>query len=142
MKKTITNNKTIVTILKKIGNKDGFLSVIEDKDFKISFRRLYYIFGVKRGEIRGHHAHRLTKQFLICLSGSILITLDNGFKKTKVLLNSPVKMLLVPQLVWHTMEWKTTNAVLLVIASQLYNQNDYIRNFDEFIRLKEINNEN
>jgi dTDP-4-dehydrorhamnose 3,5-epimerase-like enzyme len=117
---------------KIIQNKFGKLAVIEDKLLGHSFKRIYYIYDVKKGNIRGFHAHKNLKQWLVCLRGKILVNLDNGKKMRTIILNNPSKILIVDKLIWHTMEWKTTNAILMVIADDYYKENDYIRNYSKF----------
>jgi dTDP-4-dehydrorhamnose 3,5-epimerase-like enzyme len=111
----------------------GRLSVVEfSRDLPFDVKRVYYIYGMKSGEIRGRHAHKKLCQFLICVSGSIKIALDDGKSKRDIILNNPAQGLVVPPGCWRTMEW-LGDSVLLVLASENYDESDYIRNYGSFI---------
>jgi len=117
-------------------SKDGTLVFFEaDRDIPFAFKRVYYTYGVKEGVIRGHHAHKALEQLLICVYGAIEIMCDNGEKKEYTVLDDPAKGLYVGPGIWHTMKWLKDDSVLLVLASEYYDESDYIRDYDEFIRL-------
>ena len=122
--------------LNNYGNKDlGYLCFFEsNKDIPFDFKRIYYIYNVPNDVNRGHHAHKKLKQILWCQYGSIEITLDDGKNKELHLLDAPNKALLVLEGIWHEMVWKIEKSVLCVAASDYYNENDYIRNYDEFLK--------
>jgi len=122
---------------KKTDNpKDGTLVFFEAyKDIPFAFKRVYYTYGVKEGIIRGHHAHKALEQLLICVYGAIEIMCDNGEKKEYTVLDDPAKGLYVGTGIWRTMKWLKDESVLLVLASEYYDESDYIRDYDEFIRL-------
>lgn len=114
----------------------GKLVAIEGlKDIPFEIKRVYYIYGVNEGARRGFHAHRELEQILICIHGSCKIMLDDGTNKTVVTLADPCHGLLVGKMIWREMFDFSRDAVLLVLASEPYNEADYIRNYDEFIRL-------
>jgi hypothetical protein len=125
--------------LKKLGNNDfGFLSFFEsNKDISFEIKRIYYIYNVDLGSKRGMHAHKNLTQVLWCPFGIIEVILDNGLIKEKITLNSPEKILIVSKGYWRDMIWKKKNSVLCVAASDYYDENDYIRNYDEFLKLVE-----
>jgi dTDP-4-dehydrorhamnose 3,5-epimerase-like enzyme len=120
--------------VKRIGtNEEGFLSFMEAmRSFDFGIKRLYYITGVSENSVRGKHAHKENNQVLVCLQGKIEVIMDNGFKKRIFLLDSPDKALIVPCGIWHEMKWKSDKALLCVIASDYFDESDYIRNYDEF----------
>lgn len=119
----------------------GGLSIIEnEKDAPFLFKRFYYIHGVEPGVRRGYHAHKKLRQLLVCPMGEIRIMLDDGKEKTYVTLDRPSKGLLVEPYFWHTMEWMKENSLLMVLASDHYDEADYIRNYSDF--LKYYNEEN
>lgn len=122
--------------LNKVGNDSvGFLSFFEgNKHIPFEIKRVYYIYGVPKGTIRGHHAHFNLLQFLWCPYGSILISLDDGAKKKEILLDNPSKGILVKKGLWREMRWEMDNSVLCVAASDVYNESDYIRNYDDFMK--------
>lgn len=115
---------------------EGALCVAEGKSPKVPFeiKRVYYTYGVQKDITRGHHAHKSLEQILICITGSIEVTLDygNGNIESKTL-SSPEDGLYVGPKTWRTMKWVESDSVLLVLASEHYNADDYIRNYDEFI---------
>lgn len=121
----------------RLGIKDnGYLCYLESaKTVLFTIKRVYYTYGVKEGVIRGHHAHKALEQLLICVYGAIEIMCDNGEKKEYTVLDDPAKGLYVGPGIWHTMKWLKDDSVLLVLASEYYDESDYIRDYDEFIRL-------
>lgn len=114
---------------------EGVLCIAEGESSFVPFpiKRIYYISGVKEGVVRGHHAHKTLEQILICVHGSIEISLDDGKQKEAIVLNAPGDFVFVGPSVWHTMKWLEDDSILLVLASQKYDENDYIRDYDEFI---------
>ena len=106
-----------------------------NKHIPFAFKRVYYTYGVKEGIIRGHHAHKALEQLLICVYGAIEIMCDDGKKKEYTVLDDPAKGLYVGKGIWHAMKWLKDDSVLLVLASEYYDESDYIRDYDEFIRL-------
>ena len=114
------------------GDSRGSLIAIEsNKDIPFDIKRIYYIFDTKPGVVRGHHAHKTLEQMLICVSGSCTIVLDDGENRNEVVLSDPSSGLYVGPNIWHEMKDFSEGAVLLVLASDFYNENDYIRNYDE-----------
>ncbi len=86
-------------------------------------------------EIRGEHAHRSLEQFLVCVNGSCAVMVDDGQKRTEVALNRPNLALYLPPMVWGVQYKFTPDAVLLVLASDIYQAEDYIRSYEEFLKL-------
>lgn len=112
----------------------GALSVFEGThDLPFEIKRIYYIYGVKAGVKRGMHAHKALHQLLFCPYGAVEIELDDGSAKDRILLDDPSKGLVLYPGLWRNMYWKTDNAVLLVAASDYYDENDYIRDYDTFL---------
>ncbi|SCG81926.1 hypothetical protein DW1_0306 [Proteiniborus sp. DW1] len=122
--------------LKKIGNiESGYLSFFEgNRDIPFDIKRLYFIFNVPQGKKRGMHAHKELKQLLWCSYGEVIIKLDNGKIKKTYLLDSPEKALLVGSGIWREMIWKKEDSILCVAASEYYNEDDYIRDYNEFLK--------
>ena len=120
--------------LPKISDPRGSLTFIEGgKHLPFNIRRVFYLYDVPTGEDRGSHAHKELHQFLICLSGSYDVALDDGFNKTIVHLNRPWKGLHIPPMIWASEINFDPGSVCLVMASDYYNESDYIRNYSEFI---------
>jgi dTDP-4-dehydrorhamnose 3,5-epimerase-like enzyme len=114
---------------------NGYLSFFETRrDIPFNIKRIYYTYGIPTESKRGMHAHKELQQILWCPYGSIEVVLDNGIEKSTYLLDSPEKGLLVLKGYWHDMYWKEENSVLCVAASEHYDEADYIRDYDEFLK--------
>lgn len=117
------------------GNEQGILISIEEcKDIPFEIRRIYYMFNTKEGVTRGHHAHKSLQQVLVCVHGSCKISLDDGKEKEIVLLNNPNEGIYLSNDIWREMYDFSPDAVLLVLASDFYEESDYIRDYDEFLK--------
>lgn len=122
--------------LPKILDERGNLSFIEEnKHIPFEIKRVYWIYDVPGGEIRGSHAYKENCELIIALSGSFDIVLHDGKNETKYTLNRSYLGLYVPKLIWRSLENFATNSLALIISSTEYNINDYIRNFNEFKEL-------
>ena len=118
------------------GDDRGQLVALEEmQDIPFDVKRIYYIYDTLPGVRRGFHAHRNLQQILICVSGSCKIHLDNGFDTAEVLLDKPNLGLYISNDMWREMYDFSEDAVLLVLASQHYDEADYIRNYDAFIEM-------
>jgi len=129
--------KPSIITLPKVGDKRGNLSFFESKNhipFKI--RRTYLIYDVPGGGIRGGHAFRNSNEFIISLSGSFDVILNDGTKKLKFSLNRSYYGLYVPSMFWRSIENFATNSLALIVSSVPYDDEDYIRDFKEFKILK------
>ena len=122
---------------KPLGDARGSLVAIES-DIQIPFpiRRVYYIFGTKEGVERGFHAHKDLQQIAIAVTGSCEIILDDGDEQKSVLLDNSTKGLYIGPGFWRVMRNFTPDCVLLVLADQHYDESDYIRSYDEFLKWK------
>lgn len=113
----------------------GELSFIEGESvFPFEIKRLYYISKVPEGTRRGYHAHRTLKQLMFCPYGKIQLILDDGKKREEITLNDPSIGILIEKPVWREMLWLEGNSVLCVVASEHYSSDDYIRDYDEFMK--------
>lgn len=106
-----------------------------DKDLPFIPKRYFVIYGVPTKEVRGEHAHRATHQFLVCVNGSINVVVDNGVDQDEVVLNDPHIGLHVPPLIWAVQYRYSPDATLLVLASEVYNASDYIRNYQDYLTI-------
>ncbi len=119
-----------------LGDDRGALVALEaNKTVPFDIKRVYYIFGTKQGVARGFHAHKALEQVAVCVTGSCRMLLDNGQEKEDVLLDSPTKGLLIKDFVWREMHDFTPDCVLLVLASEYYDEADYIRDYDDFLKV-------
>lgn len=115
------------------GDSQGWLIALEEgRQVPFPIKRVYYIFGTKPGVKRGKHAHRKLRQLAICLSGSCRFIMDDGATRNEFLLTSNTQGLQIDPMVWHEMEEFSADCVLLVLASDIYDESDYIRSKDEF----------
>ena len=124
--------------LPKILDRRGNLSIVEENNeipFKI--KRTYWIYDVPGGEIRGGHAYNENQEFIIALSGSFDIIIDDGKARRKFSLNRSYYGLYVPQQLWRQIENFSTNSLALVLSSTIYDENDYIREYEKFLLMKE-----
>jgi len=122
------------------GDERGSLVALEDhKNIPFTIKRVYYIFDTKEKVRRGFHAHKQLKQLAIVLKGSCRFLLDDGKEKINVLLDNPEQGLYIESFIWREMYDFSDGCVLLVLADSFYDEADYIRNYEEF--LKVVNNE-
>lgn len=119
--------------LPKFLDKRGNLSFIEEyKHIPFKIERSYWIYDVPGGQVRGGHAYRRNKEFIVALSGSFDVVLDTGAEKTLFSLNRSYFGLYVPEGVWRQMQNFSTNSLALVVASTLFDPEDYIYSYEQF----------
>jgi dTDP-4-dehydrorhamnose 3,5-epimerase-like enzyme len=113
--------------------------VAGDMNSQVPFvaKRFFVVYDVPTIEARGAHAHLQCHQFLVCLKGSVRAIVDDGTHREEYLLNSPDMALYMPPMIWGTQYRYSSDAVLLVLASEVYDSNDYIRNYDDFLRIRQ-----
>ncbi|WP_274476020.1 sugar 3,4-ketoisomerase [Mangrovimonas aestuarii] len=128
----LSKNTFYIIDIPKIEDYRGNLSVIEKDILPYSIKRVYYLYDVPSNAYRGGHAHKEQLEFLIPLSGSFEVVLDDGVSKTKIMLNKPNKGLLIPTGIWRELENFSSGAVCLVLASDVFDEEDYIRDYKEF----------
>jgi len=118
------------------GDERGSLIAIEEfKNIPFEIKRVYYIFNTKHNVRRGFHAHKNLKQVAICVKGSCKFLLDNGKERIdEIVLNKPNKGLLIEEMIWREMYDFSEDCVLLILASEFYDESDYIRDYEEFLR--------
>jgi dTDP-4-dehydrorhamnose 3,5-epimerase-like enzyme len=131
--RTMTNIKDIKIIeIPKIQDTRGNLSVIEGNVIPFEIKRVYYLYDVPSGAERGGHSHIEQQEFLVALSGSFDVVMTDSLNKTKVTLNKPNQGLLIPNGIWRELENFSSGSVCLVVASDVFKEEDYIRDFDAF----------
>lgn len=122
------------------GDERGQLVALEEfKDIPFKIKRVYYMYDTAKDVIRGQHAHKSLEQILVCIYGSCKILLDNGQEKKIIPLEKPYEGLYVANNMWREMYDFSDDAVLMVLASELYDENDYIRNYDDFLKFIQVN---
>lgn len=135
--KTNTVYDCTILELDKHHHEKGNITVVENgTTVPFDIKRTYYLYDVPGGESRGGHAHRELYQLIVAASGSFTVTLDDGNVKRTFLLNRPYQALLVVPGIWRELDDFSSGSVCLVLASHLYDEADYIRDYDEFLRLK------
>lgn len=120
----------------KIEEPRGNLSVIEKDIIPFEIKRVYYLYDVPAGAERGGHAHKNLKQFLIALSGSFDVILNDGKSEKVITLNKPFEGLLINEEIWRELKNFSSGSVCLVVASEVFEEEDYIRDFEEFLKSK------
>jgi len=113
---------------------DGILVPIEiEKQIPFEVQRVFYVYGVNSNKARGLHAHHVTEQVLICLSGSIeCVCKDSSGAEKRIVLDYPTKGLYIPEMIWDEQVYHSCNSILLVLSSTKYNPKDYIHDFKQF----------
>jgi acetyltransferase-like isoleucine patch superfamily enzyme len=123
------------TAIKTVHDLRGSLTVTEfGRDLPFVPQRVFFVYGVNSRDVRGEHAHRTCQQFLLCIAGSVRVIVDDGHERREYFLDSPARGLQMPAMTWGTQYDYSPDAVLVVFASQPYDETDYIRSYDEFIR--------
>ena len=134
--KTTLNDCTLFK-LPKIENAAGSITVIQgNKEIPFNIQRIYYLYDIPGGAGRGGHAHKTLYQLIIAAGGSFDIVLFDGKERLTIHLNRPYNGLLIPPGIWRDMSNFSSGAICLVLASELYNETDYIRNYAFFKTLK------
>jgi len=130
-------DKPQIIDLPKFLDARGNLSFVEQENhIPFAIRRTYWLYDVPGGEARGGHAYKENQEFIVALSGSFDVVLDDGNEKTVYTLNRSYYGLYVPKGLWREMENFSTNSLAMVLSSTDYDTNDYIRDYDEFLKLK------
>jgi hypothetical protein len=136
MKNSTVNDCKIIQ-LSKIHNRAGNITIVENNlDIPFDVKRIYYLYDVPSNETRGGHAHKELYQLVIGASGSFNINLNDGRNNKTIFLNRPDFGLLIVPGIWRDLSDFSSGSVCLVFASEIYSENDYIRDYDEFITLK------
>jgi len=114
----------------------GNLAFLQWNDLPFRFKRVYYLYDIPAGARRGGHAHREQEELLIAVSGSFDVIVHDGNRQKTFHLNHPEKALYIPAGIWREIENFSANSICLVLNSQIFSEEDYIRDFDEFLNLK------
>lgn len=126
-----------VELDKHHSDRKGNLSVVEDgKEVPFEVKRVYYLYDVPGGESRGGHAHKALRQLIVAVSGSFSVTLDDGKNKKTFVLNRPYQGLYVVPGIWRTLDDFSSGSVCMVLASEKYDEGDYIRDYKEFVNYR------
>lgn len=135
--KTSTVYDCTIVDLGKHHHESGSITVVENGvSVPFETKRVYYLYDVPGGGSRGSHAHKALYQLIVAASGSFSVTLDDGKVKRTFMLNRPYQGLLVVPGIWRTLDDFSSGSVCLVLASETYTEDDYIRDYDEFLTCK------
>ena len=130
--------QTIKYTFQPHGDDRGQLVALEEfNDIPFRIKRVYFMYDTKKDVVRGKHAHKRLQQILVCIHGSCKIRLDNGKEQKVVSLEKPYEGLYVANNMWREMYDFSPDAVLMVFASEVYEESDYIRDYEEFLRFVE-----
>tara|TARA_B100001250_G_scaffold250282_1_gene215126 strand:+ start:61 stop:480 length:420 start_codon:yes stop_codon:yes gene_type:complete len=137
MKQRSIENVEIISIPKIVDEEGrGKLSVIEKSIIPFEIKRVYYLYDVPSDSFRGGHAHKNLNQFMIPLSGSFEVKIDDGHNNKKIMLNKPNQGLLIPSGIWREMDNFSAGSVCLVLASEVFDESDYFRDYNSFLEYK------
>lgn len=118
------------------GDERGALVSLEySRNIPFEIKRVYYMFDTREGVERGFHAHRDLKQVAIVLRGSCRFILDDGKERIEILMDNPAQGLLIDSVVWREMKDFSSDCILMVLADRLYDEGDYIRNYEDFLEV-------
>ena len=132
--------KQIINFDIKGDERGSLISLEENKNIPFEIKRVYYIFNTLEGIRRGFHAHKKLKQLLVCVSGSCKILLDDGKSKEEISLDNPNKGLLIESMIWREMFDFSPDCVLMVLADDIYDESDYVRDYQQFLSYLNKNN--
>lgn len=121
---------------KVMGDDRGHLVALEgSRNIPFAIKRVYYLTDTQPGVPRGFHAHKALEQIAVCVAGQCRMIMDNGNEREAVLLDTPNRAIRIGKMIWHEMHDFSSDCVLLVLASEHYDEQDYIRDYSEFKRL-------
>lgn len=122
--------------LQHLLNPEGSIVVAQsERDVPFAIKRIYYLHDVPQGQIRGRHAHRTLTQIAVCAHGSCRFVLDDGLRRDEIVLSKPHEGIIIRPMIWREMYDFSPGCVLLVLASDYYDEGDYIRTYEEFKRV-------
>ena len=137
MVKYSVNDCSVIELSRHHSDRKGTISVVQNGDtVAFNVKRVYYLYDVPGGESRGSHAHRELSQLIVAASGSFRVTLDDGHVKQSFVLNRPYQGLYVAPGIWRDLDDFSSGAVCMVLASDVYRAEDYIRDYDEFLEFR------
>lgn len=132
-------DSSIIELDKHHSDRKGNISVVENGiTVPFDVKRVYYLYDVPGGESRGAHAHKELSQLIVAASGSFRVTLDDGNVRRSFILNRPYQGLLIKPGIWRDLDDFSSGAVCMVLASEIYKEDDYIRDYHDFLDFREI----
>jgi oxalate decarboxylase/phosphoglucose isomerase-like protein (cupin superfamily) len=139
MEKYNVFDSTVVELDQHHSDRKGNLSVVENgSTLPFDIKRVYYLYDIPGGSSRGAHAHKELEQLIVAASGSFTVTLDDGKQKRSFFLNRPYQGLYVKPGIWRELEDFSSGAVCMVLANDIYKEEDYIRDYDVFLKYRDL----
>lgn len=133
---TSSVDECVLIPLEKNHHENGNLTVVESmRQIPFDINRVYYLYDVPGDAERGGHSHRALQQFIVAVSGCFDVVIDDGVKQRRITLNRPYKGLLIRQGIWRVLDNFSSGAVCMVVASEHYDEADYVRDYDTFLSL-------
>lgn len=132
----ISNNPEIINLPKFLDSRGNLSFIEQENHIPFAIRRTYWLYDVPGGECRGGHAYRENEEFIVALSGSFDVKLDDGTKKKVFTLNRSYYGLYIPKGLWREMDNFSTNSLAMILSSTDYDADDYVRDYHEFLKLK------
>lgn len=120
--------------IRRYGDDRGYLTTIDDDEIPFKIKRVYYLSEISKDKERAHHAHKRSKRVLTCIQGSVVVSLFDGRKRQKFILDSPSKAVYFSNNVWCELSDFKNNAIVLALVSERYDEREYIRDYDEFLQ--------
>jgi len=142
MEKPTTIKDVKLIEFNQIKENNGTLVPIEDFELPFEIKRTFYVYKVDSNDLRGQHAHKQGEQVLICLGGTLVCMVDDGVDRKHFVLDSPTQGLYIPKMIWDEQIYISKDTLMLSLANNNYDSEDYILNYKEFRQLKTENNEN
>ncbi len=134
----VVTDTQLISLPKIVGDNGALIVAELGAGLPFVVRRIFTLLDIPRDEARGTHAHRQCEQFLICMKGSVTAVIDDGTHRQEIVLDSPTVGLYMPRLTWGTQLNYSSDALLLVLASDPYDADDYIHDYEEFRTLKNL----
>ena len=135
-KKSTVQDCSIIELDKRHHEKGNITVVENNQEIPFEVKRIYFLYDVPGGEARGGHAHKDLRQLIVAASGSFCVNLDDGNSKRTIFLNRPYQGLLIVPGIWRELDDFSSGSVCLVLASECYDEKDYLREYEEFTRFK------
>jgi hypothetical protein len=136
MTKSRLSDCKIIELPKILDKKANLTFIEENKDVPFKIKRVYYIYGVPKGEKRGRHAMGKSEEVIIALNGSFDVILDDGIKRKTFRLNRPYYGLFIPAMIWQELDFFSSTSICLVLSSEFYNNKEYIKDYNKFRQMK------
>lgn len=134
--KTTVEDVKIVSLSKYTDSRGSLVPIEYGKDIDLIFKRSFFVFDVPKNQIRGYHAHKVSKQLLVCPVGKCIVTVRDGNLSKDILLDSPEIGVHIPEMIWNEILYQEDNSFLFALTTETYSDEEYISEWDEFSMMK------